>query len=600
MKNMMPLSAEAALRACSPFWVLVSLCCLLLSVPGQAQFRHQLCADAYLDVAAFHFASRQHDVGEAEPFCSSSAYSMYLNRELTNGPAYSLGMFQIDSSGLRADARMVLNHDELTASASVRGHASRTETLVLATPFTATYRGYTARAILQVEGRCLISHSELTTPPSFEVELISFFRRGSSSGFGNPIARQFTRSGPIHITEAIPVTDQTETPAVLFLIGATENVTYDLTVRRFVGGLGKPYFKGSGFIDVTLGSSLGWSERPDPGGVTPQRALALEPPPPGVAIRGFQFLKDGQVVDIPPGHITVTSATGVSYPIFGPVLPSFQGADDFSRSEVASHLWGQNQGTGAFQQENGRLNFVSSSAAQRQGLLPFVFSEGRTSQHWTLTAAVHLADLPFSETGQGIEAGLQVTDGTHTASLTLARRRSANASVLEYAAATSASGAQHSVNRPASGSEPLLRLTFDGRTGTLAFWADPDGHAGPARWMLLGSQVQSPTWAPGPQARFRASLLARSEEVAVPAGSIWIDDFSATSFAPIDPAITGFGFDSVQSAVFGRADPGASVVLEASSDLQSWAPLPAVTADHDATFVRTLPAAEWQFFRIRR
>lgn len=157
---------------------------------------------------------------------------------------------------------------------------------------------------------------------------------------------------------------------------------------------------------------------------------------------------------------------------------------------------------------------------------------------------------------------------------------------------------------PAPGANGAVRLAYRARTGMLGWWYDGDGPVGDYQWTLLHQIPISGDpggWDLPPGTLLTVETGGHSSGPAIPAATLWLDDFAVDSQATVEPHLYHLRRSETNVFLTGAADPGVPVVLQASDQLGSWIDVRPLVTPESGQLLFTVPhdGKNAQFYRLR-
>lgn len=322
----------------------------------------------------------------------------------------------------------------------------------------------------------------------------------------------------------------------------------------------------------------------------------------GATIAGLQFLDaEGNVLELAPGDVIFASESGLDYPILGPALPWLSGSDDFDDNQKDTEQWGGLTGTGALEEVNFSLEY-RAGAGSHTAAWPVKSNKAPLTESWEVQTDTHWEPMSFSTPGDEASIGIRVSTGTHSAAVRMERSHKDGASRQLFRALADDANALPEATAPAPGTDGAVRLSYSAQSREISYWYDANGPAGGYSWTLLHkTQVGPAGWSLPQNSLLSVEIGGRSNGPAVPPATAWLDYFSASSWKPVTAQLDEVRRDQQNVTLTGCAEPGASVLLQASDDLASWSDLTPLIASPAGLLNYTTPHGgnPHHFFRLR-
>jgi hypothetical protein len=221
---------------------------------------------------------------------------------------------------------------------------------------------------------------------------------------------------------------------------------------------------------------------------------------------------------------------------------ALSGSDDFNDNSADNSKWGQDRVIlgGALAETNGRLEYSANGNAVQETRRPWILNTGDLTSNWEVQL-----DVAVSATLLGVDQyasfGIDISNSGDLADFVYIELYNSTFTLPPSGKGfyseiwnndSSAGSADSSDLGSASGA---VRVTYDSTSRVLRSYYDANGPTGGYSWTELGSFGVGPSgggaanadWGMAPNSSFIIDVYGYSDSVAVPAGSVYGDNFVA-------------------------------------------------------------------------
>ncbi|HWB04314.1 MAG TPA: hypothetical protein VG796_14895 [Verrucomicrobiales bacterium] len=317
---------------------------------------------------------------------------------------------------------------------------------------------------------------------------------------------------------------------------------------------------------------------------------------------GIQFLDEHlNVLDPAPGEADVRSSSGSPFPVLGSVLPWLSGGDNFDDNKQDTGIWGNTVGTGSLHEVEFSLEYRAASSGIHSAAWPLKSNRAPLTESWEMQADVHLEPMMLANLNNSYGAGFIVSSGTHTAGVRMERFLNGAATEGRFRGVGTGPLQPQESSAPAPRTDGAVRLSYNALTKVLSYWYDPDGAQAGYAWTLLQKTELGPLgWNLPPGTLLAVTLGGSSNGPSIPAGTVWMDNFNASSWEPVTASLSEVELAGPHVKLTGVAEPDLPLTLQASDNLTDWASISQFTPSRDGFLNFTTPTdRSARFFRLR-